>query len=268
MFKLQLIFFRYLFFFLKIGYPFGIFPWTINKDKYLKIFNDIKIKRYPNIDDYEQKKKFKIEKEWIDNLALTTQVVIKESEINYQHGRLLYSELSEYILNKNYDFNILETGTARGFSSICMAKALFDRNKNGKILTIDILPHNRKIIWNCIKDLSGKSTREELLQDWKNLLEYINFKQGRSERILETNNIDRVHFAFLDGAHNKKTVEYEFEWVAKRQLKNDIIIFDDYSMSQFNGIYKLINEIEDTKRYLIKKVNSDQNRAYAIAYKL
>lgn len=268
MFKLQLIFFRYLFFFFNIGYPFGVLLWTKKKNKYLNIFNEIKDKEFENINLYEKKKKFKIDKNWLDNLALNTQVVIKETQINYQHGRVLYSELSEYLINKNQYLNILETGTARGFSSICMAQALKDREKKGKIFTIDILPHKKKIIWNCINDFNGKSSREELLKNWNNLLTYIDFKEGRSKKILKTLNLDRVHFAFLDGAHNKKNVEFEFKWVSDRQLKNDIIIFDDYNISKFDGIYELVNKIEKEKIYTIEKVKSDQNRAYAIAHKL
>lgn len=268
MFKIQLIFFRYLFFLFNIGYPFGVLLWTKKKDKYLNIFNEIKNKEFENINLYEKKKKFKINKNWLDSLALNTQVVIKETQINYQHGRVLYSELSEYLINKNQNLNILETGTARGFSSICMAKALDDRKKKGKIFTIDILPHKKKIIWNCINDFNGKSSREELLKNWSNLLGYIDFKEGRSKKILNTLNLDRVHFAFLDGAHNKKTVEYEFKWVSDRQLKNDIIIFDDYDISKFDGIYELVNKIEKEQIYAIQKVKSDKNRAYAIAHKL
>ena len=49
------------------------------------------------IDHYEKKFEKKIDKKWMDELALQTQVVIKDSKINYQHGRVLYSELSNYI---------------------------------------------------------------------------------------------------------------------------------------------------------------------------
>ena len=268
MFKFQLFFFKYFFFFFNIGYPFGVLLWAKNKDKYINIFNQIKNKNFKNIDLYEEKKRFKIDKHWLDTLALNTQIVIKNSEINYQHGRVLYSELSEYLINKNQNLNIIETGTARGFSSICMAKALNDRKKNGKIFTIDILPHKKKIIWNCINDYNGKCSREELLKNWADLLIYIDFKEGRSKKVLKTLDLDRVHFAFLDGAHNKKIVNYEYKWVSERQLKNDIIVFDDYSINKFGDIYELVNKIEKEKKYTIKKVKSDQNRAYAIAYKL
>ena len=78
--------------------------WEKNREKYLEIFNKIKNKTYSNIDTYEKSKEFNLNKDWLDNLALKTQVVIKNSEINYQHGRILYSELSEYISQKLFFF--------------------------------------------------------------------------------------------------------------------------------------------------------------------
>ena len=42
---------------------------------------------------------------------------------------------------------IVETGTARGFSSICMSKALIDQKKSGKIISLDCISHNEKIFW-------------------------------------------------------------------------------------------------------------------------
>ena len=57
--------------------------------------------------------------------------------------------MGSYLQNINKDLEtekifILETGTARGFSAICMAKALEDNNKDGLILTYDVLPHSKK----------------------------------------------------------------------------------------------------------------------------
>ena len=100
MFKIQLFFFRLIYHFLKIGYPFGILKWA-NHDKYEKIFNDAKNKVFERIDKFEEQKKYKINLDWLNDLALTTQVVIKKSPINYQHGRLLYSELSNYLNSLN-----------------------------------------------------------------------------------------------------------------------------------------------------------------------
>ena len=85
----------------------------------------------------------------------------------------MYSHLREYLNGNQTDKNIVifETGTARGFSSICMSKGLEDDNRNGLIISTDILPHNKAFYWNCIDDNEKKKTRKELLQPWKKELE-------------------------------------------------------------------------------------------------
>ena len=107
----------------------------------------------------------KVENEWLHNLAYLTQIVVKKSDINIQHGKLLYSLVSN-LDKKIENLTILETGTARGFSSICMSRALIDANRNGKIYTVDILPHDTKMYWNCIDDHDGMKSRKELLKNW------------------------------------------------------------------------------------------------------
>ena len=64
-------------------------------------------------------------------------------------------------MKKCNNINILETGTARGFSSIIMSRVLINKKvSKGSIYTLDILPHNVKMYWNCISDpINGKVTR-------------------------------------------------------------------------------------------------------------
>ncbi len=117
------------------NYPFGKKP-KADKATYMQIFEEAKSKNYPEIDAFEKDTTFKINKSELENLALHTQVVIKKSAINYQHGRLLYSVLRKYIAEQgSTNLTVLETGTARGFSSICMAMAMKDANVEGKIIT-------------------------------------------------------------------------------------------------------------------------------------
>ena len=127
---------------------------------------------YSDIDNYERELGFEIDRTWLAELALHTQVVVKASEICYEHGRILYSCLSDYISRSQAEqerIAIVETGTARGFSSLCMAKALADADCQGVILTFDVLPHNVPMIWNCIDDLDKAKTRSELLTPWGNV---------------------------------------------------------------------------------------------------
>ena len=148
---------------------------------------------------------YRINKKWFNNLVLTTQVSIKHSDLNFNHGRLLYSFLSNYINSeKECDhFSIVETGTARGFSSLCMSKALIDNDRSGHIVTLDCLPHNEKMYWNSISDHDGKFTRQELLKNWDKELSKIIFIQGWTIESLSCLGLQRINFAFLDAQHTK-----------------------------------------------------------------
>ena len=87
--------------------------------------------------------------------------------------------------NPTSNIIILETGTARGFSSVCMSKAISDCKSVGEINTIDILPNNEKIYWNSISDIDGKKTRPELLQKWNEYINRIIFHSGNSIKVLK-----------------------------------------------------------------------------------
>ena len=68
------------------------------------------------------------DREFVDELALATQVVPKDEQLDWSHGYLLHAALGSYLRRTPSDrpVTIFETGTARGFSAICMAQALRD----------------------------------------------------------------------------------------------------------------------------------------------
>ena len=68
-----------------------------DKNTFLNLHHLAKNVVYPEIDKYENEMGYFINKKWIDDIALHTQVVIKKSPICYSHGRVLYSALSKYI---------------------------------------------------------------------------------------------------------------------------------------------------------------------------
>lgn len=238
-----------------------------SKDYYLSIYEKAKNEKFLEIDNLENSTGFNVDKSWLDELALHTQVVKKKSAINYQHGRVLYSILRKYIQDQNINYiKILEIGTARGFSSICMSKAIIDSKINGKISTIDIISNKNKIFWNCIDDHDGKKSRQELLNPWDKQLKNINFLTGPSSLILKKINYDRINFAYIDGMHDDFNVRKEFKFISMKQIKGDFIIFDDYS-SNFPDIIRFVNEIRDDEVYEIKIVSSSKHRSYAILQK-
>jgi len=241
-----------------------------SKSEYLKIWEDAKSKQYQLIDNFEQKIGFKINADWYHELALHTQVSIKKSEILYVHGRLLYASLRKYLeSSKNENVNIIETGTAKGFSSLCMAKALEDAKTGGKIITFDVYPHNHKMFWNSIDDQEGKKTRKELLNLYRNLTQkYIWFHQGNTKIELSKLQTDRVHFAFLDSAHEYYYLMDEFLNIKDKQQKGDIVFFDDYTPKMFPGVVKAIDEICRKYQYSKEITTINEARAYVIAKKL
>src|SRR3546814_8403033 len=82
-----------------------------------------------------------------------------------------------------------------------MARALQDAGAGGYVVTVDQLPHDRPMLWNCIDDHEGPRTRAQLLSDYPELLSRIVFLRGRSDEVIKTLDLSRINFAFLDATH-------------------------------------------------------------------
>ena len=244
-----------------------------DKKKYLQLYNNTIKNDDKDVVAFEKKCGFSINKAWINDLALHTQIVIKKGDLNFFHGRLLYSVLSKHIYDNNINSRfskplmILETGTARGFSSICMAKALNDHNCLGVISTIDSISHKKEIYWNCIDDHEGPKSRSELLKKWELELQNIIFIQGWTKDVLPRLGLARINFAFLDAQHTKEDVLREFKFVSERQKAGDIVVFDDVTKDYFPGVYEAVEFIEKNYSYTIDRINFSSKRGYAIATK-
>ena len=246
--------------------PFSSAPKGSRSD-YLELHTIACEKSYPEVDVIEDQLGFSIDKTWLEDLALHTQVVKKESILNYQHGRLLYTLLRNYIATNQLDYvTVLETGTARGFSALCMAKALYDAEMPGKIITIDVLPHNTPFYWNCIDDHEGPKSRNDLLAPWSQLLKYIVFIEGDTVEMMRKVGLDRVNFAFLDAQHLRENVHSEYQSIKKSQQKGDMIFFDDYTPELFPGVVLAVDEILNTESLEFKKISLSDERGYVYAY--
>ena len=240
---------------------------------YLRLANKVRTETYQEIDEFEAACDASIDREWLDDLALHTQIVVKKSPLCYAHGRVLYSALSAWLRSHPQNspmerVTIMETGTARGFSALCMAKALTDQQRCGTILTFDVLPHTTPMYWNCIDDNEGEKTRSELLKPWRDLVNnHIVFYQGDTRISLPKARSDRVHFAFLDGAHTYDDVMFEFSQIAPYQQMGDVIVYDDYNLAQFPGLVRAVDEICELYRYNRTDLHAHSDRGYVVATK-
>lgn len=246
----------------------------IKKENYYKLSEFAKNFYYgPILDELKEYFNYLYDKQEMDYTALKLQICVKKSKPMYLHGYVITSALYKYLNDNNYDnITILETGTARGFSSICMAKILDKFDKSGNIYTID---HVNKFN-NCLKsaELKREITINECVEEWKNLVDkYINFINGDSnKKLIELDNkIDRIHFAFLDGAHYYKDLKNELEFTESKQQKGDIIVCDDYTKTQYPEICKAVDDFLEKGTYKNKIFYGDdgtKKRGYVYMIKI
>lgn len=226
--------------------------------------------RSHSVAEFEESCGTSIDAEWLKTLADSTQIVIKESQLDYNHGRVLYSQFCKYIAThpEVATFTFFETGTARGFSSVCMARALSDMGRDGRIISIDVLPHRVKMYWNSRSDHTrGPITRQQLLDDWAAYLDKIIFVQGPTKLMLPAIQVDRIHQAFIDGAHDAASVSEEFEQISRLQESGDSIVFDDYNDIKFPELVAAVDSGCECHGYLQIKVLMLGERACLIATK-
>ena len=200
----------------------------------------------------------------IDYFALYLHIRIKNQIPIYIHGYLISSALHKFITsNKTIEnINIFETGTDMGFSTLIMAHILDKNNRKGIIHTIDKVGHLNKYFWNSIEDhtKNAPKSRFEILERWKDLRDnYCNFITGESNNVIPHLQIDRIHFAFLDGDHHYANLIKELEFCDKNQLSGDVIICDDYTKNKYLDVCKAVNEFLEKKTYDFKIFFGDDN---------
>lgn len=253
-------------------HPFGKSP-RASREAYLQLWEEGSNRRSHAIDSIESAYGQQIDREWLDHLALRTQVVVKTSPLDWNHGRLIYSVLAHQLgrVRRSTEvgpFVCFETGTARGFSAVVMARALLDAGVPGTVHTVDRLPHEYRMLWNCITDHTGAMTRDELLSPWPREKALITFHQSETAVFLRRVSLPRINFAFLDGAHDRRSVASEVEYVSSRQSQGDVIIFDDMTPDHFPEICQVVDELQEQSSYSVRVLPSTPNRGYAVCTRI
>lgn len=237
---------------------------------YLDLHKQACARNYPAIDAFVGRYKHNVDTNWLNELALHTQVVIKQSELNFQHGKVLYAVLRDFI-DRNPEINqftVLETGTSRGYSIICLSYAFTMAQRDGKLVTVDVIGHNHEHLWNCIDDHEGPKTRHELLSPWATERDRVVFLGGDSRYLLSSLGMGRIHFSFLDGGHTEEDVLLEYAYVEQRQQVGDMIVFDDVTPGVFDGIVQAVEKIKAKGLYAVETLQAEERRAYAIATRI
>lgn len=257
----------------KRAFPEDVFGGRPQADEatYQSLYSEAKARQFPETDELEEELGFSVDRDWINELALHTQVVRKKSRLNWQHGRILYSLLRSHIettQTESDSIQVFETGTARGFSALCMSKAILDSKRGGFVVTVDSLPHNTPMFWNCIDDLEKPKSRRELLAPWEKEVQRVIFLQSLTPQHLGRLGLEHIHFAFLDAQHSFETVMDEYSFVEERQDVGDLIVFDDVTPGVFDGVVEALDAIGRKGLYEIRQLGRANERGYAVARRL
>ena len=182
---------------------------------------------------------------------------------DFNFGALLHYILKNYLEEKKENITILEVGTARGFSSLCMSLALKDYKYQSKILSLDVISNDTKFFQKTFFG-NKKVSRKDILGHLDNeLVDKIIFLQGDSLSDLKKLFINNINFCYLDGEHNRKYLENEINYVKNFQKSGDIIVLDDYDQKIFPEVFDTVNDFIKNEPY--KMVFSELNNVHKIA---
>jgi len=161
----------------------------------------------------------------------------------YIRGALYYS-----LIRKFKPKTVLEFGTALGYSSLCMAKAMNDFNVDGKIYTIDRFPmnhtHERYFQEKDEKIIAKKKSNNEIWPEvadsrW---IEKIIPLTGFTGQVMNKADLPKIEFSLIDAAHHYEGVKHDFYSLLNVAAENFNVLLDDYIDRPYFGITQFVNE--------------------------
>ena len=206
--------------------------------------NSVKIEQFIDSLDVKTPSKEKF-LELAHIFPISPQLNFAKQITNYERGILLYSLIAKYKPK-----NVLEIGTAEGYSTLCMAWAMTDYNINGKIFTIDPKPFDvpveRNVTWeDNPKHDTVMLSRKELWNKFANKewIEKIEVLTGFSGEVLQKNTkLPKMDMGFIDGSHAYTVVVHDFYAFLEVASENFHLLFDDYVPNENDGVTKAIDE--------------------------
>lgn len=180
-----------------------------------------------------------------------------------KYGLYLYN----FIINNNIK-SVVDIGTARGYSAVCIAKALKEIG-GGTVYSIDVISADKKKNWHCDKHLNSDPAKDKKLSikdfvgNFVNLNDEdieINFLKGDSIKILSDWKHKDYDLIFHDGAHSYEKVKDEILLSRRNQKENLIHVFDDANPLGFASEWKTCRDLNLVSDFinlpLLRKLHS------------
>lgn len=198
-------------------------------EAYGAAFEQERARVYPMVDAIEASCGYALDRGRLESAARVLACPLKKNPPNWQHGRVLYALTRKYLDGHMSGWcNVLDIGTAKGFSALCLRWALDDHDDDecgGGVVSVDVVDPHARVARNTVADLDGLLTLEEILQPWPDAKRIL-FVRSTGLDWLERDG-SRIHVAFVDGSHKANAVAREGALLQTRQERGDLAIFDD-----------------------------------------
>jgi predicted O-methyltransferase YrrM len=230
-------------------------------DRYREAFSKESARRYPIVDAFETEHDYAIATDRLLDAARILACPVKVNAPCWQHGRLLYTALRSYVSAGVGPFNVLDIGTAKGFSALMMRWALDDAGVDGAVTTLDVLDPKARVRRNSVIELNGYKTLSEFLTPYDGGYRITCRQSTGIDYLLKHG--DRIHFAFVDGKHTGEVVAQESRLLSKVQQAGDVIVFDDVHLADVRAAVETVSD-----RYALRYLEVLPHRAYGIGVRL
>jgi predicted O-methyltransferase YrrM len=225
------------------------------------VFREEQARTYPRIDAFEEQLGYAIDRTRLETAARVLACPVKAHQPCWQHGRVVYAAARLYLAtDERNGVVLLDIGTAKGFSALCLLWAAQDAGVPASVWSCDVIDPASRVPRNTVAECDGMKTLVETLAPWPEA-EHIRFVRSSGIETLEHFSQLGLHVgvAFIDGKHQQDVVTREGELLAAIQQPGDVAIFDD---CQIPGVQQAINSLGDVYRF--KAIEAKPERAYVI----
>jgi predicted O-methyltransferase YrrM len=216
---------------------------------------------YPVVDAFEARMGYALAKDRYEAAASVLACPVKRNPPNWQHGRIVYAAVRRYLVLASSPVTLLDIGTAKGYSALCLQWALLGMGEGGivgQVHSVDVIDPTVRAVRNTVAEVDGLKTLAETLAPWPEA-QAISFECKTGLRWLSEHRTERVHVAFIDGKHTGPVVLSEGELLATMQQPGDLAIFDDVHLEEVGSAVRILGKHYDTEVIQVMP-----KRAYAV----
>ena len=232
---------------------------------YQRIFDLERTHQYPIIDDFEQRMGYAIDRAKLEEAA---RVIEAAARRYYGRRGFGWDPRSEdwstpggppgpVGIPFDNPFAVLDIGTAKSFSALCLLWALNDAGADGSVTSVDVIDPYSPEIRNTVAELSRPLTLHETLEPWPEA-KAITFVQSTGINWLKAHP-ERLHIVFVDGKHKADVVSEEAALILARQVAGDLCIFDDVHLPEIRAVVRGLHH-----SYSLEYLDILPNRGYAV----